>query len=45
MGQPASRTGRISFFIVPVLIDTSSTPSAKANGSGGDGYEIGGIQP
>jgi hypothetical protein len=46
MGQPASRTGRISFFIVPVLIDTSSTPSAKpAGGGGGDGYEIGGIQP
>jgi hypothetical protein len=46
MGQPASRTGRISFFIVPVLIDTSSTPTAKPAGSGGgDGYEIGGIQP
>jgi hypothetical protein len=45
MGQPASRTGRISFFIVPVLIDTSSTPSAKVQGGGGDGFEIGAIQP
>ncbi len=46
MGQSASRVGRISFFIVPTLIDTSNTPSAKpANGGGGDGFEIGGIQP
>ena len=45
MGQPSSRVGRISFFVVPVLIDTSSTPSAKPSGTGGDGYEIGAIQP
>lgn len=45
MGQPSARIGRISFFIVPVLIDTSSTPSAKPAGGGGDGFEIGGIQP
>jgi len=45
MGQPSSRVGRISFFVVPVLIDTSSTPSAKTSGTGGDGYEIGAIQP
>jgi hypothetical protein len=45
MGQPSSRIGRISFFVVPVLIDTSSTPSARPAGGGGDGFEIGGIQP
>lgn len=42
MGANASRTGRISFFIVPALIDSTK---AVANGGGGNGFEIGGLQP
>lgn len=41
-GLPSWRTGRISYFIVPALIDSSK---AQTNGSGGDGYEVGGLQP
>ena len=42
MGANASRTGRISYFIVPALIDSTK---AVANGGGGGGFEIGGLQP
>ena len=41
VGCPPSRNGRISYFIVPALIDSSK---ATANG-GGDGYEVGGLNP
>jgi hypothetical protein len=44
MGADASRTGRISFFIVPALID-SSKARANDGGGGGNGFEIGGLQP
>jgi hypothetical protein len=39
---PTSRTGRISYFIVPALIDSTK---AQSNGGGGDGYEVGGLNP
>jgi len=42
MGANPSRTGRISYFIVPALIDSTK---AVANGGGGGGFEIGGLQP
>lgn len=42
MGANASRTGRISYFIVPALIDSTK---AQNSPGGGDGYEIGGLQP
>ena len=41
-GLPPSRTGRISYFITPALIDSSK---AQSNGGGGDGYEVGGLNP
>jgi hypothetical protein len=41
-GLPTCRIGRISYFIVPALIDSSK---AQSNGGGGDGYEVGGLQP
>ena len=41
-GLPSWRTGRISYFIVPALIDSSK---AQSNGGSGDGYEVGGLQP
>jgi hypothetical protein len=45
-GLSSARTGRISFFLVPSLIDSSrSTRSNLGGGGGGDGYEIGGIEP
>ena len=44
MGADASRTGRISFFIVPALID-SSKAQTQPGGTGGNGFEIGGLQP
>lgn len=40
-GLQSWRTGRISYFIVPALIDSSK---AQSNGGGG-GYEVGGLQP
>ncbi|HEV2478591.1 MAG TPA: hypothetical protein VGS79_02960 [Puia sp.] len=43
MGANASRTGRISYFIVPALIDSSKAQSN--NPGGGNGFEIGGLQP
>ncbi len=39
---PPSRTGRISYFIVPALIDSSKV---QPNGGGGDGFEVGGLNP
>lgn len=50
IGADASRTGRISFFIVPALIDSTKAPAtAKAaapnDPGGGTGYEVGGLQP
>ena len=48
VGADASRTGRISYFIVPALIDSSKAQvrarSASDNPPPG-GYEIGGLQP
>lgn len=41
-GLPANRIGRISYFIVPALIDSTK---GQSNGGGGDGYEVGGLQP
>lgn len=43
MGANPSRTGRISYFIVPALIDSSKVQSNSPGG--GDGFEIGGLQP
>lgn len=42
VGAPASRTGRITYFIVPALIDSSK---AKANSGDPDGYDVGGLHP
>ncbi|HWB94250.1 MAG TPA: hypothetical protein VG605_20490 [Puia sp.] len=42
VGAPAYRTGRISYFIVPALIDSSK---ALSNDGGGGGFEVGGLQP
>ena len=44
-GLSSARTGRISFFLVPSLIDSSKAKTPGGNGGGGDGYEIGGIEP
>lgn len=46
VGANPSRTGRISFFIVPALIDSSKAQNLPNNpGGGGNGFEIGGLQP
>ncbi len=46
MGQSASRTGRISWFVMLTRIDTSTSLTAqRMQTGGGDGFEIGGIQP
>jgi len=45
VGADAARTGRISYFIVPALIDSSKVQSMPGGGGGGAGYEIGGLQP
>ena len=42
LGLPSCRTGRITYFVVPALIDSSK---AQSNGSGGNGYDVGGLQP
>ena len=44
LGAPAGRTGRISYFVTLTKIDTTGAPGAKPMG-GGDGYEIGGLEP
>jgi hypothetical protein len=41
-GCPPARTGRITYFVVPALIDSTK---AQSNGSGGNGYDVGGLQP
>jgi hypothetical protein len=52
MNQPPSRVGRISYFLVPTLIDTSSAALKKTRaatpaggGGGGGGVEVGDIEP
>jgi hypothetical protein len=40
----ASRAGRISFFIIPVVVNSSGQAS-PAGGGGGSGYEVGDIEP
>lgn len=51
MNQPASRVGRISYFLVPTLIDTSAG-ALKTRAAGGPpppppggGVEVGGLEP
>ena len=41
-GLPASKIGRINYFVVPALIDSTK---GQGNGGGGDGYDVGGLQP
>lgn len=45
VGAPPSRTGRISYFIVPALIDSSKAQANSDGGGGGGGFEVGGLQP
>jgi hypothetical protein len=40
----ATRAGRISFFIIPVVVN-SQGQATTAGGSGGTGYEVGDIEP
>lgn len=50
--MPPSHVGRITYFLVPTLIDTSSAPKLKTRaltlsggGTGGGGSEVGGLEP
>lgn len=45
LGASQSRVGRISYFVTLTRIDTTAGAGAKPAGGGGDGYEIGGIEP
>jgi hypothetical protein len=49
---PASKVGRITYFLVPTLVGTSAAPATKvktfaspAGGGGGGGSEVGGLEP
>ncbi|HXB94109.1 MAG TPA: hypothetical protein VNU70_03085 [Puia sp.] len=54
MNMPASRVGRISFFLVPTLMGTSASSlktravtadGGGGSGGGGGGVEVGGLEP
>ena len=45
VGLDPSRTGRITYFIVPALIDSSKAQAQPNNPGGGTGYDVGGLQP
>jgi hypothetical protein len=48
--MPPSKVGRISYFLVPTLMGTSTVPSSKMkalapSGPGGGGSEVGDVEP